>query len=223
MIVTFIRTSIFLIPILAGAEQADAWLIRVLTPLKIVSILSPSRESRKTMSTKIDTVSKDFITDLNIRDEVQRQNFRKKAEDFLEAVEIPKPKKIVKSEIPDMPEDVSSMTAEDLGKTHGIYEAECAWISFCIAKKEIDLSHAQKLLKFIYEKLLERETAGTITEKKRRVEGAQFFLECQLEVSDVESQIKLLKASLVAYSAYAKALSREITNRNNSPFKGGSG
>ena len=127
--------------------------------------------------------------------------------------EIPLPEKPVQKTLLKFPSDVTEIPNEDLGMYLGVYEAHAAWVSFCIAQKEIDCDIAKALLSFVYNKIL-TSAEGKITEQRAVVEGNSFYVSCKMELLDIEADLKLMEASLDSLNRYSKTISREISNRS---------
>lgn len=158
-------------------------------------------------------VSKEFQNiNKSIQEEVTELKLKDQAATRLLKAGIPKVKQPKAENYLEFPEDVSEIPSKDLGKYLGIYESEAGWVSYCIARREIDLAHAKVLLVFVYNTLLSNRVDKP-TERKMKVEADDFYLGCKMEVTDMEADISLLKASRDNLERYAKAVSREMTNR----------
>lgn len=133
---------------------------------------------------------------------------------------IPVPKQPDKSLYQEFPGDITDIPDKDLGRFLGIYEAEAAWTGYCIARREIDQEHAQLLLEFAKNKMSCQFRAQfpqeSATQLKERVGADSFYLACVMEVKSLEADLKLLNSSKESFERYAKAISREITNRKDS-------
>lgn len=163
-------------------------------------------------------LSKNFVKDREIIDEVKRKKFKSKSAERLSKLKIPKPIQPAEEIIEDFPKDITEVPKADLGRYLGVYEAESSWIGFCIAEKEIEQEHAKALLNYVYHRL-HNKAPGKATDKKSKVLADKFYTKCLLETNTLEADVKLLKASLVAYQSYSKAISREISNREEKPYE----
>lgn len=159
----------------------------------------------------------------SVQEEVQDVKLRFEAEKKLKQAGIPAPIQPKASEILDFPSDVTEIPHAELGRYLGQYESMAAWVGYEIAQREIDLDHSRILLDYVYGQLLARGGEGKASEQKARVAGNEFYLQCRLEVVEVEAEIKVLRASLDTYERYARTISREITNRKafTESFPGG--
>jgi hypothetical protein len=161
-------------------------------------------------------ISKQFIKDQKIKEEIDRQKRRAEALKQLRRLKLPQPKEISEDDIIPFPENVTDVPSEDLGQYLAVYEGAVARIEWCIAEIEIEQDHAQELLDFIYnKKYTEEYKDGTATERKMQVESDEFYLKCKLEVSVYEDQLKLMRKTSAAYQGYARSISREITSRKD--------
>jgi hypothetical protein len=149
----------------------------------------------------------------SVQEEVQDVKLRFEAEKKLKQAGIPAPIQPKASGISDFPNDVTEIPHSDLGMYLGQYESMAAWIGYEIAQKEIDLDHAKILLDYVYGQLLSKGGEGKASEQKARVAGNEFYLQCRLEYTEIEADLRILRASLDTYERYARTISREITNR----------
>jgi hypothetical protein len=147
-----------------------------------------------------------------LKEEVQTAKVKIKAEKKLQKAEIPAPKSVRKKNLPDFPEDITEIPDKELGYFMGAYEAQAAWIKYCISRREIDYEHGKLLLDFIFNKFYSK-LEGTATERKSLVEGDIFYVNCKMEFLEIEADLKLLRASLESYERYSKSISREISSR----------
>lgn len=161
------------------------------------------------------SITKKFMTkQKTIKQEIEDWKLQSKAERKLLKADIPAPKRLKRSLYLDFPDDVTEIPDKELGHYLGIYESQAAWISYCRARREIDLEHGRILLDYVYAKLLISKE-GKTTEQKAQVEADPFYNKCKLEFLEIEADLKMLNASLESCERYAKTISREITNRKD--------
>lgn len=149
-----------------------------------------------------------------IKAELEDLKIKNQAEARLKKAEVPLAKKPNKEKYEAFPDDITDIPDQDLGRFLGVYEAECAWVRYLIARREIDQEYGNMLLGHVYAKLF-ISSAGGATEKKAEVLADDFYLKCQKEIIEVAADLKLLYASLEACERYAKSISREMTMRRD--------
>jgi hypothetical protein len=149
-----------------------------------------------------------------LKEEVDSMQLKIDAEKRLLKAEIPTPKKPSKKIQLEFPDDLTDIPDKQLGQYLGVYESQASWIGYCIARREIDYDQGKLLLDYVYSKLMV-ESEGKLSQQKASIESNTFYVECKLEFLEIEADLKLLRASLDAYERYAKAISREISNRGS--------
>jgi len=164
---------------------------------------------------KEDKVNKVKVFDLE--KDIKKQKLIEKAKETLNSLEIPQAKKIKKDLIMEFPNDVSELPRGELGRYLGIYESEVAYIETSIAQREIDKEYAETILTYLYNSLLVSEN-GSPTERKAKVLGSKKYTKAVIARNKVIAELKLLKASSLSYQNYARAISREISNRPEIPY-----
>jgi hypothetical protein len=150
-----------------------------------------------------------------LKEEVDRLKLKIDAEKRLQKAEIPSPKKPRKGILKEFPDDVTDIPDAELGEYMGIYEGQAAWISFCIARREIDYDHAKVLMDYLYNKILTSLPEAKVTEQRATVEANIFYVECKMEHLEIEADLKLLRSSLESFERYSKTISREISSRSS--------
>lgn len=163
------------------------------------------------MAKKVSTAFKSHKK--TVQEEVQDTKLRFEAEKRLKQAGIPAPTQPKVSSIEEFPLDVTEIPHQELGRYLGQYESMAAWVGYEVAQREIDLDHARILVDYVYGQLLSSSGEGKASELKARVAGNDFYLQCRLELSEIEADLKVLRASLDTYERYARTISREITNR----------
>lgn len=159
-------------------------------------------------------ISQEFINkEHSLKEEIKKQNLKDSAESRLLKVGIPRPQQPKQKEVKEFPEDVTSIPDGELGMYLGIYEASAAWTDYCISRREIDLLHAKILMKYVEGKLLATVPGKTKAERVEQISSDEFYCSCQLELVELESDIKLLDSSKGALQRYGKTISREISSR----------
>jgi hypothetical protein len=122
----------------------------------------------------------------------------------------------------EMPKDISATPAKDLGGMLVNYEQHAGWVRSCMASREIDQMKFKYLIKKEYNKLHKKlsETINKDAEIKLNAEINPEYIELQEMLIKVESDIIVLKSILDNITNLYKAISREITIRNNDGFNG---
>lgn len=161
-------------------------------------------------------MSQEFLqSKISVKQEVETVKLKEISEAKLEQASIPRPKHPSKEHLKPFPDDITDVPNRELGAYIGMFESEASWVRYCVARREIDLLHAQSLLSFVYDKLYvqSKQSKLTATDLKHIIQSDSFYKSCELEVIEIKADLKLLCATLTAYESYAKAISREITNR----------
>jgi len=155
---------------------------------------------------------------ISLKEEVKNVSLKQESLKKLEKSQIPLPKKPQISLYKEFPKDITEVPKGELGGYIGIYEAEAAWISYCISQRKIDLRYARILLGYVYNKTMAifSKDRNKVTEVKNLVESDDFYVSCKMDVEEINSEISMLQTSLEACERYGKAISREITNRKDS-------
>lgn len=135
-------------------------------------------------------------------------------------LELPEVKKVKAKDIKQMPDDVSDIPSEDLGNYYSMYESTCAWIDKCLTIRKIDISIAEEMIEYVFNKKMVKAKGKTAVTRKSNVFSDPLYLECKLELKSIETEIEILSSKYRAYQAYARSISREITIRHDSPFLG---
>ncbi len=118
------------------------------------------------------------------------------------------------SEDPDMPDDVTALSGEDLGKLHGLFCAWSAYLEDRVALADIDAAEAGGFLDHA-EAAVHLKKSGTVADRKAKTQNDPAFIAAQVPALTARAKVKLLKARLAGYEKCAAALSREITRRDN--------
>lgn len=158
-------------------------------------------------------VSKKFKSSgCSIKDEIDSVKLRLQAERLAKEEEIPLPACPAKAKVLDFPDDVTEVPQSELGKYLGEYEAHAAWVRYQIACKEIEYDHGTVLMDYIHSKVI-LKYSGKQQEVKAQVATDPLYLDAKMEFIEIESELRILKASLDALERYSRTISREITNR----------
>lgn len=112
----------------------------------------------------------------------------------------------------EFPDDVTVIPTLELGRYLGKYEAYASWVANCLARRSVDLLSAETILEFTKNKIM-NELTGQITAKKIAMEADKFYLQCKIEYDSIQADVIILKATLSSIERYSKAISREMSNR----------
>ena len=134
-------------------------------------------------------------------------------------------KKLKKAEVPvpekptahykKFPENMADIPSPELGNYLGVYEAEASYIRHLVSSKEEEVALAEVLLDQILNDLMSRAPGERPNEIKNYAKTHPIFLEAKLEKVEIESELSRLKSAFEACNSYARAISREITNRRS--------
>jgi hypothetical protein len=153
-------------------------------------------------------ISEEFLDDNIVIDEIKRQAQKAKILVDVEKKNIPLPKKIDKENVPELPNDLSDIPDSEIGSVYLQYESMCAWINYQIAVQNIRIRHGERLLGFARAKRMKSLKRGEIDQD-------EFYVNCAMDVDKLKGELGILESSYFGFERYAKAVSREITNRQN--------
>ena len=154
---------------------------------------------------------------VDIATEIKTIELKDRAIKKMKKAEIPLPTKPAADSFLAFPEDITDIANTQLGRYMGNYESQCGWIAYLLARREVDLDHANTLIVYVYAKLFTNLSNDiNPTNKKQIVESDPFYFECKMNVEEIKADLKLLKSQLSTMQGYSKAISREITSRKNS-------
>lgn len=116
--------------------------------------------------------------------------------------------------IPDFPDDVTSLSSEEVGKFLSCYDAEVAYIRYLLAKVEIQASNGR----YILDNFKKRMYLGMRSEMNTH--DSQAWTDIDLNVvnaekalREIESERMLLQSRLDIFTKYSASISREISRR----------
>lgn len=153
-------------------------------------------------------LSDEFLDDNIVLEEVKRQAHKRKILVETEKRSVPLPREVKTEEVPELPNDLSDVPDKEIGSVYLSYESMCAWINYQIAIQNIRIRHATRLVAFVRAKRMKSLKRGEIDQDT-------FFVDCAIDLDKMKGELGVLESSYNAYESYARAISREITNRQN--------
>lgn len=153
---------------------------------------------------------------------------RKYAEKKAAELGIPFPSlpKVMPSGI-DLPEDITVIQSDELGRLLSKYVAVCAYLEPQVALLSVDAHCAEQTLDYIRNKTLlspvVQDTYDKAAEKKALCDTQMPVVRLQAQVSKVRAEYDTVGALLRAYEKCANTVSREITRRASIMHIEGSG
>jgi hypothetical protein len=148
----------------------------------------------------------------SLSEEIKRLDLEQKTTSKLQKAKIPVAKPIDK--ILEIPGDLSELPWDKLGDFLMSYESHAGWIDYCMTRRKIDLDAANVLLDYLKnKKMTMMDNSKKLADKKAEIES--LMIRYKLEILEIESDVKVLASLLKGTESKAKAISREITVRQN--------
>jgi len=121
-----------------------------------------------------------------------------------------------------IPDDVSLIPTEELGRYLSVFTALASFYDAVVASADVDYTTAARVVDFIEAKVLLEVDGGTLAEKKARRDLDGTVIKSQDWKDSQEASFKLSKALLTGIERILFMLSREITRRGaRSSFEDG--
>lgn len=113
---------------------------------------------------------------------------------------------------PDMPDDITRISGDQLGTLHAQFVAMADYLEGQVGLADIAAAEEEAYLEHVKAAIRLRKS-GTVADKDAKTLNDETFIEAEMSTLRASARAKLLKARLRGYDKCAAALSREITRR----------
>lgn len=155
---------------------------------------------------------KDQILDPELYDKVEN-----KINNGYKVPIIDRPKKILP-----FPEDVTTLSSEEVGRFLAMYDAEIAYIRSVLARVEVQVDHGRTIINTYRKKLyLEHRSTCSGVDAQAWVDIDKDVVAAERSLQELVTERSMLQARLDSFTKYSASISREISRRKSDFFGAG--